>query len=47
MLCPYCRIGKLYIAETDKEGNIKKVKCIICEKVFAWNLKKGKVKNES
>lgn len=30
MLCPKCKIGKLYIAKTKKDGTILKVKCIIC-----------------
>ena len=33
-ICPYCKIGKLYIAQTDKKGNVVQARCIVCTKKF-------------
>ena len=45
MICPNCKIGKLYWKSSNKDGSIKKVKCIICKKDFDFKkLHKGNKK---
>lgn len=43
-LCPKCKIGKLYIISRSERGDILKVKCIICGKVFYYKKLKRKGK---
>ena len=34
MICPKCKIGKISIAETTKNGKILKLKCVVCQTKF-------------